>query len=589
MKKLMQSLSCAIGLSALMSCSIMSPAITPATDNIELTVFSLNDFHGNLQADHPIPYLAHVEQFPEHEHAKEDAHGETSHSDTHQTITVAAGGYAYLTSLLAERKKIAGAASILVGAGDLIGASPIGSALLEDEPSLDAMNQLGMAVSAVGNHEFDQGKDQLDAKIHGKCPVKGCSTPGFSGAHFNYLGANVIDTATGKPWLPPYEIKTVAGLRIAFVGAVTKDTPSIVIKEAIAGLRFDDEAEAINRTIPELQKQGVNLIIALIHEGGSFSGPATDPSYLCSGLSGRIIDIANRLDPAVDMIISGHTHQGYTCKINGRLVVQARSYGAMFTESHLTFSRKQNKLIHADAVNYLVDQRTVLPDPTAQHLVDQVATLTDVIRQRPVTRLSHPLRRMASKPHLDSPLGNVIADAQLGYARRYGADRYGVADFAITNSGGVRSDLPSVAANTAVDVTYGDVYATQPFHNHLVAMTLTGQQVRDLLQQQWQDTTSDKPSLLIVSSTLSFGWRSSAKAADRLVNIMIHGQPIDLKKSYRVVANAFLADGGGGFTVLRQGTHREMLGLDSAALEDYLHLGGAAETVPQPQRITRLD
>ena len=146
-----------------------------------------------------------------------------------------------------------------------------------------------------------------------------------------------------------------------------------------------------------------------------------------------------------------------------------------------------------------------------------------------------------------------------------------------------------VAANTAVDVTYGDVYATQPFHNHLVAMTLTGQQVRDLLQQQWQDTTSDKPSLLIVSSTLSFGWRSSAKAADRLVNIMIHGQPIDLKKSYRVVANAFLADGGGGFTVLRQGTHREMLGLDSAALEDYLHLGGAAETVPQPQRITRLD
>ncbi|MFZ6773972.1 bifunctional metallophosphatase/5'-nucleotidase [Undibacterium sp. SXout7W] len=523
-----------------------------ARETTRITIFSINDFHGNLQAAQPVPYMAPAT----------DAAG--------KAVSAPAGGYAYLSTMLKQRRQ-AVAASILVGAGDLIGASPLGSALLKDEPVIEALNQLDLSVTAVGNHEFDSGTADLMRKIKGECPATGCTYAGFRGARFDYLGANVIDVASNTPWLKPYVIRQVGDIKVGFIGAVTSDVPNLVAGDAVRRLRFEDEATAINRYVPELQQQGVGTIVVLIHEGAIYKGAENDPTYRCEGLQGPIIEISKRLDKAISLVVSGHSHQGYTCKIDGRLVVQGRSYGAFLTESTLTLDKKTGKVIDAVAHNHLISQQQLQADPAAQVLVDQVATQTTGMRQRPVVTIPQQLNRFSDDSHFDSRLGNVIADAQLHFAHHAGV----AAELSVMNEGGIRSDLPSGKPSLPVAISYGDLYAVQPFGNTLVRVTLSGAQIMTLLQQQWQGREASNPKKLYISHGMTYRLNAALPLTERVQDVRIKGQPLDLKREYGVIVNHFLADGGDGFSVMKQAGERQMIGRDLEAFEAYVREKGS--------------
>ncbi|WP_394777598.1 bifunctional metallophosphatase/5'-nucleotidase [Undibacterium sp.] len=549
-------------MASLITLTLLASCAAPEkqTGTTEITIFSINDFHGHVQSDHPVPYMAQ----------EEDA------VHPGKKLDVPSGGFAYLATLLKQRRKES-PASILVGAGDLIGASPAGSSILKDEPVIEAMNQLGMEVSSVGNHEFDAGQQELNRKIKGECPAAGCKFPGFSGAKFNYIAANVLEKSTSQPWLKPYVIKKVGDVNVAFIGAVTTETPSIVSAVGIQNLQFVDEAQAVNRYVPEIKRQNVSAIVALIHEGANYKGAANDETYRCDGLQGRIIDIANQLDPAISLVVSAHTHQAYTCKIGGKLVVSGRSYGSLLTEVKLKIDRASKLVVESSAHNYAIDQRTLVRDPDAQKLVDQVAALTDKLRQRPVVTLTALLSRKHTEPYADSSLGNVIADSQLDFARSSGG-----ADIAFMNTGGVRSDLQSL------NVTFGDIFATQPFGNGVVLMNLSGAQILESLKQQWDGRAADNPKMMWVSRGFSYSWNAEAPIETRITDVRLNGQPIDPARQYRVVVNGFMADGGDGYGALKAGTQRQLLGGDVDALEAYLVANGAAASNVDMNRIKRL-
>ncbi|MBR7779503.1 bifunctional metallophosphatase/5'-nucleotidase [Undibacterium rugosum] len=530
-------------------------ALKPAAPE-QVTIFSINDFHGNLQSEQPVPY-----QFTQNLNGK--------------VVNGAAGGYAYLAAKLKERRAAVGA-SILVGAGDLMGASPMGSALLKDEPVVEALNRIDLSVTAVGNHEFDSGTADLMRRIQGGCPQAGCAFSDFSGARYAYLGANVIDRTTRQAWLPPYVIRQVGNLKIGFIGAVTADVPNLVAGDAVKQLEFEDEAKAINRYVPELQKQGVDAIVVLIHEGANFKGSENDPTYRCEGLQGPIIDIAKRIDPAVSLIVSGHSHQGYTCKIGDKLVVQGRSYGAFLTESTLSIDMTSRRVVKAEAVNHLIDQQQIVPDAAAQKLVAEVSRLTASMRSRPVISLNKPLQRFSQDKVFDSTLGNLIADAQLHHAQHIGQ-----ADIAFMNAGGIRNDLPSGVNTSPVQVNFGDLYAVQPFGNGVIRIKMTGEQIRQVLLQQWQNRSAGEVKKLFVSDGFSYEWHQKAIAAEQIQNLRLHGDLIAGEKMYTVVVNSFLADGGDGFTVFRQASERALIGRDLDAMESYIReVGRKIEQIP---------
>ncbi|WP_428718128.1 bifunctional metallophosphatase/5'-nucleotidase [Undibacterium curvum] len=523
-------------------------ALKPATPE-QVTIFSINDFHGNLQSEQPVPY-----QYTQNYNGK--------------VVNGAAGGYAYLAAKLKERRAAVGA-SILVGAGDLMGASPMGSALLKDEPVVEALNRIDLSVTAVGNHEFDSGTADLMRRIQGGCPQTGCAFSDFSGARYAYLGANVIDKTTRQAWLPPYVIRQVGNLKIGFIGAVTADVPNLVAGDAVKQLEFEDEAKAINRYVPELQKQGVDAIVVLIHEGANFKGSENDPTYRCEGLQGPIIGIANRIDPAVSLIVSGHSHQGYTCKIGDKLVVQGRSYGAFLTESTLSIDKASRRVVKAEAVNHLIDQQQIVPDAAAQKLVAEVSRLTASMRSRPVISLNKPLQRFSQDKVFDSTLGNLIADAQLHHAQHIGQ-----ADIAFMNSGGIRNDLPSGVNTSPVQVNFGDLYAVQPFGNGVIRLKMTGEQIRQVLQQQWQNRPAGDVKKLFVSDGFSYEWHQKAVVAEQIQNLRLHGELLSNEKMYTVIVNSFLADGGDGFTVFRLASERALIGRDLDAMESYIREAG---------------
>jgi 5'-nucleotidase len=336
--------------------------------------------------------------------------------------------------------------------------------------------------------------------------------------------------------------------------------------------------------VPEIQQQGVAAIVLLIHEGGNYAGAANDPSYRCDGLKGPIIDIVKRLDKAIDMVISGHTHQGYTCKIDGRLVVQARSFGGYLTETTLTIDKQSKHVIAMEAVNHLVEQAHITPDAQAQILVDQVAQQTAVIRNRAVTTLAAPLTRKVGTGRFDHSLGNMVADAQL-----HAAAAFGGADISFMNEGGLRTDLPQGVSDQPIPLTFGDLYAVQPFGSQLVSIKMTGAQILSLLQQQWQGRAADNPKRLFVSQGFSYQWRASAPLEQRLSELKLHGQAIVASKEYTVVTNSFLAGGGDGFTVFKQGKEPVSLGRDIDATVAYLSQFGSQLKAVNIDRVHRID
>lgn len=500
-----------------------------------------------------------------------DFHGQISQGRTVGGRPV--GGAAVLAAYVKAATRGLEDRSLIVHAGDHVGASPPASALLQDEPSIQFLNLLANAhcsyerrsdprcnlVGTPGNHELDEGKDEMLRLLHGGNHANGpfLQDP-YRGTRFPYVCANIVDSVSGRPILPPYVIKRVRGVPIAFIGAVLKDTPTIVTPTGVAGLRFLDEAQAINQYIPELKARQVRAIVVLIHEGGQQAlyagGTRTDAS-----VNGRIAQIAANLHDEIDVVVSGHTHAFTNALIknkNGKeiLVTQAFSTGTAYADIDLEIDLVTRDVAAKSAavITTFADAGPGLaPDPEVAQLVAQAEAKVAPLVTRVIAVAAMALTR-AQNPAGESALGNLIADAQRSLMD---------ADFAFMNPGGIRADLD------AGEITWGALFTVQPFGNTLVKMTLTGQQIYGLLNQQW--INQPFPRLLQISG-LTYTWDNDRPAGDRVVDVRKNGISIDVGASFTVAVNSFLAAGGDGFTVLAQGTERVGGPMDLDALIAYL-------------------
>jgi 5'-nucleotidase len=395
---------------------------------------------------------------------------------------------------------------------------------------------------------------------NGGChPVDKCQGPHpFTGAKFRYLAASTFEKSTGNTVLPPYEIREFGGIPVAFIGLTLKGTPGLVSPAGVADLEFRDEASTVNALIPELKARGVEAIVVLIHEGGLPTGDYNE----CPGISGPIVDIVKKFDRAVDVVVTGHTHRAYVCEIDGRLVTSGDKYGTLVTAIDLKLDPVTRDIVSAKADNNIVRTATLAKDPEQTALLDAYDKLAAPIANRPAGSVTATLSRVPNAAG-ESPLGDIIADAQL--AATSAADKGG-AVIAFTNPGGVRTDI---ARKEDGAVTYADLFASQPFRNQLVTLTLTGKQIKDMLEQQWLDPK--RPRILQVSRGFSYAWDNNKPDGERVLaeRISLNGQQVDPAASYRVTVNNFLFVGGDGFTVLTQGTAPLIGVYDTDALHAY--------------------
>lgn len=490
---------------------------------LELNLVALNDFHGHLEAG-KFDYTNRRDKKP---------------------MSITAGGIdtigAALKAWRADDHEL-----IFVGAGDLVGASPAMSSMWADEPSLTALSMLGMRASSVGNHEFDQGRAELLRQQYGGCqsvrPEKACKlAPDYSGARFTYLAANVIDSATGKPLLPAYKIEQAKGVKVAFIGAVLKDTPSVVLASGIAGLSFIDEADAINRALGEARADGATVFVVLIHEGGDTDEAFDEPD--CRNLKGPIVAIAKRLDPALRLIVSGHTHKGFQCKVDGRVITQAEMGGHVLSRIRLDVDPDTRALRDIAVRNVIMKPGEYPSDPALAGYLQSVKQRSDAALARPVARVGAKSIVKKTNEAGEAPLGDLIADAVLAATRSEGVQ------IAFMNIGGIRQDF-DVADN--LTATYGQAQVVLPFSNTLVTMDMSGAQIRSLIEQQWMRAHGDSEAqMLQVSHGFSYRWDKSRPAGARVVpgSLKLNGVPLDERAVYRVAANNFLAEGGDGFPV----------------------------------------
>ncbi len=548
----------ALGAAAVVPAAQAAPQGGPVYVDVQL--LAVNDFHGNL---------------------------EPPSGSSGRIGSINAGGVEYLATHIAALRAT-NPNTVVVSAGDLIGASPLISALFHDEPSIEAFNNIGLDFNAVGNHEFDEGEAELLRMQNGGChPVDGCvDGDDFAGANFTFLAANVVRKDNGKTLFRPYKIRTFAGARVAFIGMTLEGTPGIVTPSGITNLRFLDEAETVNALIPELKAKGVESIVVLLHEG-AVQSPSSSPINSCVGISGAVVDIANRMDDEVDAIISGHTHAAYNCRIDGKLVTSAASFGRVVTDVDLRIDRRTGEVMTIVA-NNTVATRDVTKDPFQTSLIAKYAAIAGPIANRVIGSVSSPIARTNSTAG-ESALGDVIADAQLAATA---PAALGGAVMAFMNPGGIRADLTyaaSPAGEADGEVTYGESFTVQPFGNNLVTITLTGAQIEMLLEQQWPYAAVTSTRILQVSGSINYSWSASAPNGARIdpASITLNGTPLNPSASYRVTVNSFLADGGDFFPVLPLGTDRLGGAVDTDALEDYFQANSPVAPGPQ-NRITRI-
>jgi 5'-nucleotidase len=510
----------------------------PPGQTVDLQLLAFNDYHGHLEATTPGTALG-----------------------------APAGGAAYLATHLKQLSQGA-QNSLTVAAGDLIGGSPFLSGLFHDEPSVESLNAMGLDVSSVGNHEFDEGVTELLRMQNGGChPVDGCWFPNdpYAGANFPWLAANVVNDETGDTVLPPYWITTVENVKVGFIGMTLEATPTLVAQAGIEGWSFLDEAETANALVPELKAQGVEAIVVLIHEGAN----PTDIADLnsCIGVSGPIVGIQSRLDPEIDAIISGHTHQPYNCVLsdpdgNPRHVTSAYSFGRVISEINLVIDKRTGEVIRdqVTAENHIVTQ-DVRPDRNVMKVIDKWAPLADEVGSVAVGEATAPITRATTASGsedrgAESDLGNLIADAQLWATEPNGAV------LALMNPGGIRADLDAGV------ITYAEAFNVQPFSNILMTIPMTGAQIQSVLEEQCQPIGASRPFLhLGVSEGLTYDLsRTIEQVADpnnpgemiagctgiTVSNVMLNGAALDPAATYMVTVNNFLADGGDNFTTFRE-------------------------------------
>lgn len=543
----------------------------------DVQLLSFNDLHGNLEP--PSGSSGRVTEL--------QADGTTK--------TIDAGGVEYLATHLREARK-GHPYSITAAGGDMVGASPLISGLFHDEPTIEALNELKLDVTSVGNHEFDEGARELARLQNGGChPTDGCYTAdGFEGADFPYLAANVLDEKTGKPILKPYWVWKKNGVKVGFIGVTLEGTPNIVSADGVKGLQFKDEAETINKYAKVLEKQGVKSIVALIHEGGQ---PASASyNYDCDspgagdGVSGPIVDIAKNVTPQVDALVTGHTHQAYVCSIddpagNPRMVTSAASFGRLYTDTTLTYDRRTGDIARTAVKSA---NRVVTRDvPKAADLTALIArwnTLAAPIGNRAIGYISADINNTGT----ESPLGDLIADAQLAYGKELDPET----DLALMNPGGIRAGLTYAAKGAEGDgvVTYAEGFTVQPFANTVNLQDFTGAQVVQALKEQVSGSNAAAPKILQISSGLTYTLDLTKTGADRVVtdSVKLNGAPIDPAATYRVATNSFLAGGGDGFTTLGLGTG-DLVGTDDlAALGKYLTANSSATAPIAPPAANRI-
>ncbi|PRY61211.1 bifunctional metallophosphatase/5'-nucleotidase [Glycomyces artemisiae] len=529
---------------------------------VDLQLLAINDFHGNIEAASSLTWPGHTEPV---------------------------GGAEYLATHL-EQAREGERYSTTVAAGDLIGASPFMSAVFQDEPTIESLNAMGVEVSSVGNHEFDDGFEELNRIIDGD--------EDFEGADFPYLGANVVDETTGQPVLDPYWVKNFGGgVKVGFIGMTLEGTGDIVSKSGIEGLVFKDEVETANKYARELKRQGVNAIVVLLHEGGV--PVAEDTGHDCesadgtaTGMSGPIVDIAETMTPLVDVLVTGHTHQEYVCSVpdpngNPRLVTSASNYGRVFTEIDATYDKRTKDIVRSTVVgSNTVVTRDVDPDEDQTAILDHYGPLAAEAGGRVVGYIAEDIKRGATRAE-EFPLGSLIADAQLWDTS---SAETGGAEIAFMNPGGVRADL-LYAQGTPGEATYAEVFTVQPFANYVVTLDLTGAQILQALQQQLPSEGRSTTLVLQVSEGFTYTWDKTKTGTDQIVadSLSLNGEPIVADQVYRVTVNSFLADGGDSFAAFAEGENRLFGALDVDAFEDYItEFGTSAAPLEAPElgRIT---
>jgi 5'-nucleotidase len=569
---------------------------------VTVSLIGMNDLHGNLQAP-------------------TGSSGNVTVADPANPAgtKVSVGGVAYMATLIASLKAQNPNGTAVVAAGDLVGATPLNSALFHDEPTIDALNLIGLDITSVGNHEFDKGPTELRRLQNGGCfprssdnsrgivGVDTCMTDGkFGGAKFQYLAANVTDTATGKTLFPSYAIRTLNGEKIAFIGMTLKDTPSVVTPAGVAGLKFAEEVATVNSLVPEILAQNVSAIVVLVHQGG-FTTATTINDKSCPGLNGDIVSITDRLDPLIDVVISGHTHTEYVCtRPDGKLLTQAGFYGRLVSKIDLQINPNTHRVISKSAnnianVNDIVIKDAggkVIPLPAGytasaknaamDALVTRYAGLTAPITGQVIGNMPAAVDKTVNTAG-ESKMGDIVADIYLNGSTgaAYGS-KPGQIGFA--NAGGVRASLPNAV------VTYGDLFTVMPFGNNLVTVDLTGTQILRLLEQQWEAGQPAGGRIMQVSSSFTYSWDASkpegaaAGTGNRVVagSMKLNGTPIDLTKTYRVTVNNFMSTGGDNFTVLKSGTNLQAGDIDIDAGVAYFKSLGTVPT-PSQSRIVRVN
>jgi 5'-nucleotidase len=507
-----------------------APAAASSDQLIELQLLGINDYHGHLEATSSVA----VDGAP-------------------------AGGGEFLSAKLNELRD-GHEHTLTVAAGDLIGASPAFSNLFQDEPSVESLDAMQLDVSSVGNHEFDEGVDELLRMQNGGChPVTGCffAEEPYPGADFQWLAANVVDDVTGNTALPPYWIEEVEGVKVGFVGMTLENTASLVISSAVEGLTFRDEAETANELVPMLVEQGVESIVVLLHEGGSQTPPPGDVDA-CVGISGPIVAINGALDPEIDVLITGHTHLPYNCVLadpdgEPRIVTSAYAFGSVVTEVNLVLDTQTNDVRRdlSTATNHAVIQSELRPDAAVTAVIDKWTPLYDAVAGEVVGTITASITRGGvdgSDRGVESAAVNLVADTQLWATSANGAQ------ISFSNPGGVRSDLTydNPNDNGGAAVTYSDALTFLPYGNSLVTYAMTGDQIQSVLEQQCQAVGSSRPFLHLGVST-GFTYDLARTITDdtctsiTVSNLRLNGEALDPATLYNVTVNSFLAEGDDSF------------------------------------------
>ncbi|MCA0176691.1 MAG: bifunctional metallophosphatase/5'-nucleotidase [Proteobacteria bacterium] len=564
----------------LLAAALLTAGTAPAAEAVALRVVALNDWHGHLAGDGLSLPLGQL----------------TGGSETERVPLGSAAALAGLVRALCS----AAPHCLVLASGDLIGAAPLESTLFRHESTIAVAAALGVQVAAVGNHEFDAGLTELRRLQRGGCapadatrtPTQSCAAPApaYRGMPFALLGANVQGAGLAPSW-----VTDVGGVRVGVVGAITRTTPGIVRPSGIKDLRFEDEATALNREAAALARRGVHTVLALVHEGGHTDGG--DWNGCAGGLRGAMAPIAEQLTPAYAAVLSAHTHQGYRCTVAGRPVVQATSYGRGISVLDLTLNPATGRATRVQAINL-----PVLRPETPAALREAVLAATPLPWRAPLAAArpdaavarqvaawvaaAAPLATLALAP-LEAPfergdadeargtLGRLVADAQQQAAAHLGAD------LALMNPGGLRADL-RCAGQTPCQVTYGQVFTAQPFGNSLVVLTLTGAQLKALLEAQ------NPERLLHVSRSLRYTWAPGAPAGQRVRELRLNGRPVAPRQPLRVVVNSYMAEGGNGLTILKAATGpRQGAGPDVDALAAALQAGATPDPEPRVRRLSR--